>query len=378
MVALVSFEVGNYRLFPLPMYTTVPSEGSTYGFMPVFVRPTETGGIASIWAPSVSWNEAVKLTGTIRYYRFYSAFRGWSVIAKWSWRVNRTLLIDYNDLREDPWHSTIEVSGVVRRSLFYRFFGIGPDTSADDETSYERTTASLAGRWGLNLPGRLNVGVRGEVRGDTVGRNEVLPLPDAQDRFPDVPGYEGAGFGAAGLSLRFDTRRGGVHAQSGFAAELLGVIGHAFTGFDRFAQGTLHLRGIVPETSWLQGAARLLVTQQVGKDVPFYYRPMLGGEMLFRGFTEDRFVDDGAWEAEVEQRIRLVRVHIFDANIDARIDPFVAVGQVFPEPGEAFSRVRAAAGLGLRLWIGPNVLARVDLGYGGEGIKAYVVLGYPY
>jgi hypothetical protein len=34
--------------------------------------------------------------------------------------------------------------------------------------------------------------------------------------------------------------------------------------------------------------------------------------------------------------------------------------------------------VGLRAWVHPNIVGRVDLAYGGEGIRAYVVLGYPF
>jgi hypothetical protein len=34
--------------------------------------------------------------------------------------------------------------------------------------------------------------------------------------------------------------------------------------------------------------------------------------------------------------------------------------------------------VGLRAWIKPDILGRVDLAYSSEGLRAYVVLGYPY
>jgi hypothetical protein len=40
--------------------------------------------------------------------------------------------------------------------------------------------------------------------------------------------------------------------------------------------------------------------------------------------------------------------------------------------------VRVAGGLGFRAWVRPNVLGRVDVAYATDGIKAYVMLGYPY
>ena len=41
------------RPIPLPIYATLPNEGSTYGFMPVFLRVCDgTGRTESTWRPA--------------------------------------------------------------------------------------------------------------------------------------------------------------------------------------------------------------------------------------------------------------------------------------------------------------------------------------
>ena len=77
-----------------------------------------------------------------------------------------------------------------------------------------------------------------------------------------------------------------------------------------------------------------------GDDVPFYDQASLGGELLFRGFPEDRFIDMGAWEVEVEQRLKLFQTHIFGVVADWRIDPFVAAGQVYGQTAPWDARAR--------------------------------------
>src|SRR6185312_8736794 len=47
---------GKIKFFPIPMYTTVPTEGSTYGLMPVLLGVNGAGIVRVIGAPSVSWN----------------------------------------------------------------------------------------------------------------------------------------------------------------------------------------------------------------------------------------------------------------------------------------------------------------------------------
>ena len=98
---------------------------------------------------------------------------------------------------------------------------------------------------------------------------------------------------------------------------------------------------LVPEFNFLQGAARFYWTQVIGSDdVPFYDQASLGGELLFRGFPEDRFIDMGAWEVEAEQRLKLFQTHIFGVVADWRIDPFIAAGQVYGQDGAVRARAR--------------------------------------
>jgi outer membrane protein assembly factor BamA len=366
--------------FPLPLYSTVPNEGSTYGFLPVFLRVSSSGEISSILAPSISWNKAAGVNTTFRYYRYPSRIDTFSVIAAASTKVNRTFLVTYEHLPWSPGSATAEVYGRARRNVFYRFFGLGPDSSEAGESSYTRRSLTITTRFGLNFPGHLNAGVRLTVRDDRPEVRAIYGLPTLQAAHPDAPGLDGAALGAVGASLRYDTRPRGDYAPRGLAAELAGGRAQGLRGFDHDWYVTAQGRALWEEASFLQGAARVYYNQLwAGRDqIPFYYQSSLGGEFLLRGFPEDRFFDHGAWEAETEQRFRVLRTRLFGVIADWRIDPFVAVGQVFPSLAQAVSNPRLTGGVGLRVLVHPNVLGRVDLAYSGEGLRAYVVLGYPY
>jgi hypothetical protein len=373
---------GNHSAFvPLPMYSTVPNEGSTYGLMPVWMGVSSTEDVRWILAPSASWNKAAGVNVTFRYYRFPRAGRSWSVIAAASTRVNRTLWGEYTDLPTERWRPTVELIGQIRRNIFYRYFGLGPDSLEAGESSYTRLTENLSGRLGVNLPAHLNGGLRLTVRKDRPLQHAIFGLPPLEDAHPDAPGLSGAALASAAASLRYDTREGGDYAENGVGIELAGTYASGLRGFDQFWRLTGEVKALRMETSFLQGAGRVYWTDQTGgqgRAIPFYYQSSLGGELLLRGFPEDRFIDRGAWTAELEQRFRILQTHIFHVTTDWRIDPFVAVGQVYPRWKEMFSRPRLVGGIGLRAWVRPNVLGRVDVAYGSEGLRAYVVLGYPY
>jgi hypothetical protein len=378
-VAVAAPAAAETRFFPLPMYTTVPNEGSTYGVMPVFMvsAADDPDRVKSITAPSLSWNSSAGVTATGRYYRYLEPLRSYHLLLSASTNINRSLWFTYDDDRRTPHALTFNVLARVRRNLFYRYFGLGPDTTAAGESSYTRLFAIASARVGWNVTSALNVAAYGEVRDDQPERHAIKGLPATQDAYPDAPGLDGAALVRAGLAIRYDTRPQSDYSLSGFAGELSGNVGRGISGVGWLGQITGTARALVPELSFLQGAARLYWMQVVGDDVPFYDRASLGGEILFRGFPDDRFIDMGAWEAEVEQRITLFQTHIFGVVADWRVDPFVAAGQVYGQAAP-WEHVRVATGAGLRMWIHPDILGRVDLAWAGEGLRAYVVLGYPY
>ncbi len=376
------------KFIPLPMYSTVPNEGSTYGIMPVFFRTKSsigfsdtaerTGAVYSITAPSLSWNSQAGVTGSYRYYRYLDPMRAWSLVMSASTHINRTVWWTYDNLTRVPEAQTHDAVVMVRRNLFFRFFGFGPDSPSSGESSYTRTTATMNDRWGYNFTPNLNLGGYGELRGDRLERHPIFGLPATQDLYPTAAGIDGAALVRLGATLRFDTREGGDYALQGVASELALYLAYGIGSGGPFAQTTWHTRAIIPETDSLQTAVRLYWTQEFGgSNIPFYYRPSLGGELLLRGYSDDRFIAMGAWEIEVEQRIRFLQLHIFDVTSDWRVDPFLAIGQVY-DRADLFSHVRVTGGIGLRAWVRPNVLGRVDLAVADEGFRAYVVLGYPF
>ena len=368
------------KFFPIPMYTTVPNEGSTFGAMPVFLGVDSAGTVKGIAAPSVSWNRAAGVNGTVRLYYYPNPVRALSLIAAASTNVNRTLWTTYTDLPIECGRATLEIEGMVRRNIFFRYYGLGPESDQANQSSFTKATALSTVRWGWNLPAHFNLGARGTLRSDQPLRHPIFSLPATQDLFPTAPGLSGASAIGAELSLRFDTRPVAEYSANGIASELRAGYAAGLSGFDHVWRVLFQLRGVLGEKSWLQSAGRVYWTTEEGgpRPVPFYYQSTLGGENLLRGFPEGRFYDRAAWLAEFEQRFRLLETHLFGVATDWRIDPFVGVGQVYDKTADAVAHPQVSVGVGVRAWVKPNVLGRVDIAYAGEGLNAYVVLGYPY
>lgn len=367
------------KIMPLPVWATSPNEGTTWGAMPVVMRIcSEDQRTAWLIAPSVTWNSVIHLTGTVRLFAYPDPDTTLTVIASASTRINYRLLAVWQQLpkADDAW--TDEATLRVDRSAFARFYGLGPDTPDSAETSYTAAHAIASERRGHNLIEHVNAGVSLGVEHDGIEDRGVPGLPLAPEVFPGVPGMHGATVLWQGLDVRYDDRDGGDYAEQGVRLEAWAAVVEGLSGSPTFLRAGAQARGVVPELSWLSGAARLAWTAVTASDVPFYHQSTLGGAFLLRGFPEGRFVDRQAWTIEAEQRIRVLQTHIFGVVADWRADPFIAAGQVFGGFGSALSHPRLAGGVGLRAFVHPNLVGRLDVASGGEGITVYVEIGYPY
>lgn len=367
------------RLIPLPVWATLPNEGDTWGAMPVFLRVCpESERTESIFAPSATWNSVIHYTGTFRWYHYPTDDETFTFIGSASTRINYNLLVMWQRLPTAPGRWTDEVTARLQRSAFFRYFGLGPDTREDAETTYTGRRAFVTARRGLNVLPHLNLGAAAGIERDAVEAIGVPGLPLTRDVFPDAPGIPGATLAWQGASLRYDDRQGGDYAERGVRAELSGAVVEGLAGSPTFVRGGFQASAVVRELDWLSGAARAAWSAVSSREAPFYQQSKLGGSFVLRGFTLDRFVDRQSWTAELEQRIRLVRTHIYGVITDWRMDPFITAGQVFSRFDQAFSRPQLAGGVGLRAFVRPNVVGRIDLAAGGEGLKVYVEIGYPY
>src|SRR5258708_6327530 len=87
------------RLIPLPVYSTLPNEGDTFGAMPVFLRVCDPAGrTQTIIAPSVTWNDVIHWTATLRIFQYTADDENLTIIASASTRINSNLLLQCRDL----------------------------------------------------------------------------------------------------------------------------------------------------------------------------------------------------------------------------------------------------------------------------------------
>ncbi len=370
----------SFKFVPIPIYATSPNEGDTVGFMPVvMVVDKKKERTNSILAPSISYNALIYTTGTIRWFYYPTDDLTFTLVPSYSTNVNRNLKVELNYLPKKRDRLTLETLFYPKRTIFERFFGIGPGTGQNAETSFTRTGFDLTARPGWNLTEYINLGPRLSLSRWMVENIGIPSRPLTRERFPKTPGMAGSTVFAEGLSLRIDHRPQREYSTKGWSANLYSGYHHGLSRSPDFGKFSAESTLLWEELSWLNGAARAYWTYIAGNaNVPFLEQATLGGEYRFRGFNGGRFYGRGAWLIETEQRIAFLKTHIYGVQAEWRVDPFISVGQVYDHFEEIIKHTRIAGGLGFRAWVKPNVLGRVDVGYGREGAKIYVELGYPY
>ncbi len=140
------------------------------------------------------------------------------------------------------------------------------------------------------------------------------------------------------------------------------------------------MKGFIPlDRARYITAFRLAYNQTLGDDVPFLERSILGGETTLRGYGRNRFIDSSYLLLNLEERVRLFRWEIFNVTADWELAPFIDLGSVM----KALDRANTQSfefnpGIGFRALVRPNILGRVDVGFGKDGPAVFVGLGYPF
>jgi len=131
-----------------------------------------------------------------------------SYVARWRRWTRQVEVPDGGVLQEE--RSFIRVGGGYRKTLTRRFFGIGPTSDEDDESSYTDETAFLDVGLSRSLEGAfddfiIDLGLKGEWH--RLSNGKVGGKPDTDELFPDLfADADRIGLGTIGVGLRWDTR----------------------------------------------------------------------------------------------------------------------------------------------------------------------------
>ncbi len=256
------------------------------------------------------------------------------------------------------------------------FYGLGPDSSRSDRTSYAFRATAVGASFGVAPSRRSALAASAEYlwlgQGRARGGDDLRTIESRFDP-ADVPGL-GANPDYLRLGLRAELDTTDLPFGPHFG-------GHYVASWDRFADRdagsysfqryTLDLRQYVPvlgstRTLALHGHLVSLAPDD-GHAVPFYLMPTLGGPDALRGLRTYRLRDQNAVLLQAEYR--------WDLNGLLRAVLFYERGTVGPRLGE-LAGWHQDWGFGLRVGLLATVFGRAEVALGGgEGTRVLLRFG---
>jgi Omp85 superfamily domain len=271
----------------------------------------------------------------------------------------------------------VELGGLVlyRHNPQEDYWGLGQNSLEDDRVSFKVDYHNFEGRAIVRPVPWLEAGTRiGRLDG-TIGHGTDGRFPSIEERFTDAtapglaaqPDYSYAEvFGAVDYRDQDDNaRQGGFYSLSWREYSDLDFDRYSFRLVDLLLQQFFPIfdkKRVFAVQARLQSAA---TDNGAGQQVPFYFKPTMGGSTSHRGFNDYRFRDDAVTYFNAEYR--------WEAFSGLDMALFSDWGTVAPNIGRLkLSQLQNAYGVGFRFNTYRTVLFRVDIGFGGgEGVKYF-------
>jgi len=383
------FNPATAPFIPIPSIGVDPNSGTTVGILPTWVQTDEQHEIRRIIAPDVLYNPYFGWGVHGRLYAYPSADEQWSVVTGIKERVERDFDAEYTAgrLRDNLW--SLNASLIFDRDGTPRFYGIGNESPATDETNYTNEQQLAQVQIGLNLTHtwQLQYTAREEVV--DVQPGTLARIASINTRFGHILGIGTNDEMLNRLSVVYDTRNdltvptSGMEwvAYSGLASRR-GILNDSMD-----SEAGVDGRGfwpIAPQTILAAHTAlRYLLSAHA---VPFWAlssiggdTSVIGGEQPLRGFGEGRFYDRDSFSTSVELRRTVASFNAISTHVDLEVTPFVDLGRVFDRTGTfPVDQLHHVYGVGFRGIARPFVVGYVDIGYGSEGLAAFTGLNYPF
>jgi outer membrane protein assembly factor BamA len=256
------------------------------------------------------------------------------------------------------------------------FFGIGPHSARDDQTSYAIRSDLFGAQVGVRPAPIVLAGGGLEYLNPRLGQGKDSRVPSIEQVFnpSTAPGFgESVDYLRSMAFLDVDYRQPKNARKGGWYRIDFAHFDDRTTGRYTFNRVDTDLRQFV---GFLAGrrvlAARLFAsTSDTGPDhvMPFYLMPTLGGKDTLRGFREYRFRGPHAILGQVEYRWEIW------SGLDAAL--FYDAGKVADRRADLnFKDLERDYGFGFRFNTNEAIVFRVDAGFGSrDGKHLYIVFG---
>lgn len=368
---------------PLPVIAATPNEGIIWGGLTAFLLHNRRDEVSTLVAPQINQNANFGTTFTI-YGAFYpSPDRNWEANLSKSTRINEDYELKVRDKTFMDKKLELNAFAFAFSDGSSRFFGFQSDSRKENETNYTNKEVGFTLSAGYEIYKNFQVVVSERIRTVEIREGAVESLPFITDVFnpKQVPGIDGFTAHSQKLALVYNTLDSPNMPTKGIYAKAAIEGTTEFLGSSAtYRHYEFEVKGLLPlENARYITVARAAYNQTLGEDVPFLERSILGGETTLRGYGRNRFIDSSYILLNLEERIRLFRWTIFNVTADWEVAPFMDLGAV----SENLLRVKTRdyefnPGIGFRAVVRPNIVGRVDIGFGNEGPAVFVGLGYPF
>ena len=367
--------------FPVPAVSTSRNDGTSTGLIAPMLLTDPAGELKYLVAPLFIVNTIVGPTGAVNLFKYEPGGRELRFIASYSEKIDRLLQFSYTDPAFSHGRYALSYGSAFLKNATARFFGIGPQTTAADETNY--TARELVGYWkfGIYLNEVTQIAVGQRYRDVRVQRG-ATDLPFSAELFPNADGMQGASILGHRITFHYDTRDSLVSATSGTQVTAYAELNQNLRNGDHpvyYRYGLTFTKLLPSESKRTIWVVNGNLQTTFGTQVPFYEQSSLGGQNSLRGFGVDRFIDDHVVQFNIEQRIHLLRARMLNVAAELEVVPFVDMGKVFSTfHNRLLHDYQVTPGIGFRVIVRPNVIGRVDYGYSREGGAVFAGLDYPF
>jgi hypothetical protein len=374
---------------PVPEIAVDPDSGTTLGVIPTILVTDENDDIRKIIAPDIVHNPYFGWGVHGRLYNYTSPDEQFSIVSGIYERVQREFDGEYQvgRLRNTNW--SFNGSAIYDVDGTPRFYGIGNESPAINETDYTAQQYLVQGQLGYNFSHTWQLQYTARFEDVDVLPGTLSSIASIQTKFAKVLG-EGTNKQVLNrLSMIYDTRDDIIIPTKG--AELVAYAGMASrngilndslyseTGFDGRAFFPVLDKTVIATHM----ALRYLLS---ANDVPFWALSSLGGadtviggNQPLRGFGDGRFYDRDSFSSSVEFRRNVATFQAVATQVEIELAPFVDVGRVFDRSSTLpFEQLHKVYGLGFRGLARPYVVGFVDVGWGSEGAAVFTGINYPF
>lgn len=390
---------GDYTFIPIPAFAYNRNEGYWLGGQAWILKEDARGHLGTLIVPQYFYNRLVGHTINGNYFRYPSSTAQYEITGSFSEHIARDIDVRYKDVGAGDGRYIIGGQVQWFKDPLDRFFGLGNRAQEQQETNYTSEEIKVNFTGGIKLTPDFAVLFTERFRSVRVEKGLVDSLPETRQLFGQVAGIEGAQIIGHRLTLRYDTRDHQLSPTKGTYITASGEFNQNLKHEDpnRWWRYTIDARTLIPHA---QGklifvlrfladgvAGEKLETQPTSQNeeaqlgIPFYERPMLGGETTLRAFGQNRFISNSALLLNFEERILLQEREIFGYVIGMEIAPFLDLGRVQRAnlwEKLNFNNWQVNPGIGIRLLAKPYVVGRADFAYGRDGLNAFIGLDYPF